>query len=94
MSELYTFSPEEWEQAHVERGYSPTWHTFITFYPDGVTVQHLRYGSTTTTLTTLERRGKPRTPPERPKTQAEQLNPLWQLDQQLRHLGGTDDDAV
>jgi hypothetical protein len=47
----------------------------------------------TTEMTMIERRGKPRTEEKR-ETQASKLNPLWQLDQQLKALGGTDDDAV
>jgi hypothetical protein len=53
----------------------------------------LRYGSTTTDLNMIERRGKPRTEEKR-ETNAAKLNPLWQLDQELKALGGTDDDAV
>jgi hypothetical protein len=50
----------------------------------------IRWGSTTTNMNMIERRGKPRTEEKR-ETNASKLNPLWQLDQELKAIGGTDD---
>jgi hypothetical protein len=63
------------------------WMPDITFDQYGFTI---RYGSTTTDLNVIERRGKPRTEEKR-ETNAAKLNPLWQLDQELKAMGGTDD---
>jgi hypothetical protein len=63
------------------------WMPDLIISTDGRT---LRYGSTTTDLNMIERRGKPRTEEKR-ETNAIKLNPLWQLDQELKAIGGTDD---
>jgi hypothetical protein len=61
--------------------------------PCAVLHAHLHFDPSTGVIY-YERRGKPRQAPDVHLTAASTLNPLVQLDKELRALGGTDDDAV